>query len=112
VSVLRYDHNIATKVLTISRTVIATTSTQEKIDWLLNLPNGATHAANYKTQNFCQVVSEVTEGKGADVIIDFVGKTHFQKNLDSLALDGRMTILALMSGKPAVIWDNGLLLEI
>lgn len=80
------------------RTVTATTSTQEKIDWLLNLPNGATHAANYKTEDFAAVVKDVTDGKGADVIIDFVGRTHFSKNVDSLAPDGRMTLLALLSG--------------
>jgi NADPH:quinone reductase-like Zn-dependent oxidoreductase len=95
-------------VFTVSRTVITTTSTQEKNTWLLSLPNGATHAANYKTQDFAQVVNEATQGKGVNVIIDFVGRTHFQKNLDSLALDGRMTILALLSGKSA---DCGLLIR-
>ncbi|KAF9562641.1 quinone oxidoreductase putative [Agrocybe pediades] len=81
-----------------ARTVTATTSTQEKIDWLLNLPNGATHAANYKTQNFADVVKEVTKGDGVNVLIDFVGQSHFAKNLESLAVDGRMVMLALLSG--------------
>lgn len=87
---------------TISRAVIATTSTQEKIDWLFSIQNGPTHVANYKTQDFAQVVSEATQGKGVNVIIDFVGPSHFQKNLDSLALDGRMTMLGLLSGKFAI----------
>ncbi|KAH9480226.1 Quinone oxidoreductase PIG3 [Psilocybe cubensis] len=81
-----------------ARTVTATTSTQEKIDWLLNLPNGATHAANYKTEDFAAVVKEVTENKGANVVIDFVGRTHFNKNIEAMAIDGRMTMLALLSG--------------
>ena len=81
--------------------VIATTSTQEKNDWLLNLPNGATHAANYKTQDFSSVVKEVTDGHGADVVIDFVAQSHFNKNLDAMAMDGRMTMLALLSGAVA-----------
>jgi NADPH:quinone reductase-like Zn-dependent oxidoreductase len=34
-----------------------------------------------------------------DVIVDVVGKTHFEKNIASLAVDGRMTILAFLSGK-------------
>ena len=84
--------------------MIGTTSTQEKIDWLLSLPSGATHVANYKTQDFSQVVREVTQGEGANVVIDFVGKTHFQKNLDSMALDGRMTMLALLSGMFNMDW--------
>lgn len=82
--------------------MIATTSTQDKIDWLLGLPNGATHAANYSTQDFSAVVKQVTEGRGADVVIDFVGQTHFNKNLDCMALDGRMTMLALLSGQFSV----------
>ena len=48
----------------------ATTSSQEKINWLFGLPNGATHAANYKTEDFAAIVKQVTEGKGVDVIID------------------------------------------
>ncbi|THH30587.1 hypothetical protein EUX98_g3592 [Antrodiella citrinella] len=78
--------------------VIATASTQDKLDWLLSLPSGATHAVNYKTQNFADEVKTITNGHGADVVIDFVGRTHFEKNIQSLALDGRMTLLAFLSG--------------
>ena len=81
-----------------SHTVTATTSTKEKIDWLLSLPNGPTHAANYKTEDFAAVVKEVTDNKGANVVIDFVGQSHFNKNIDSLAVDGRMTMLSVLSG--------------
>jgi threonine dehydrogenase-like Zn-dependent dehydrogenase len=78
------------------------------------LPNGATHAANYKTQDFSEVVKQITNGHGVDVVIDFVGRTHFNKNLDTLATDGRMTMLALLSGKDidalavtfALKWDS------
>lgn len=69
---------------------------------LLSAPNGATHAVNYKTQDFAEEVKKTTGGKGVDVIIDFVGQSHWQKNIDSLAYDGRMTMLALMSGTPSV----------
>jgi NADPH:quinone reductase-like Zn-dependent oxidoreductase len=62
------------------------------------MPNGATHAVNYKTQDFSSVIKDVTNGKGANVVIDFVGQSHWEKNLDSLAIDGRMTMLALLSG--------------
>jgi NADPH:quinone reductase-like Zn-dependent oxidoreductase len=81
-----------------SRTITATTSTKEKIDWLLGLPNGPTHAANYKTEDFAAVVKQVTNNKGANVVIDFVGQSHFNKNIDSLAVDGRMTMLSALSG--------------
>jgi len=81
-----------------AHTITATTSTQEKIDWLLALQNGPTHAANYKTEDFSVVVKQATDNKGADVVIDFVGQSHFNKNIDSMAVDGRMTILSLLSG--------------
>ena len=76
----------------------ATASTQKKLDWLLNMPNGATHAVNYKTHDFSLVIKDVTGGRGADVVIDFVGKTHWKQNIESLAVDGRMTMLSLLSG--------------
>jgi len=81
-----------------AKTVTGTASSQEKLDLLLSIENGATHVANYKTQDFASVVKEATGGKGVDVIIDFVGQSHWQKNIDSLALDGRMTILSFLSG--------------
>lgn len=44
-------------------------------------------------------MKKITNGRGVDVIVDFPGQSHFVKNLDSLAVDGRMTMLALLSGK-------------
>lgn len=86
--------------LDIRRTITATASTAEKLDWLLSLPAGATHAANYKQQNFVEVTNGATGGKGVDLIVDAVGQTHFSRNLDALAMDGRMTMLSLISGLP------------
>jgi NADPH:quinone reductase-like Zn-dependent oxidoreductase len=78
--------------------VTATASTKEKLDWVLSMPNGATHVVNYKTQDFAKEVKKITGGKGVDVIIDVVGQSHWNQNIDSLAIDGRMTILSLLSG--------------
>ncbi|KIJ45959.1 hypothetical protein M422DRAFT_74960 [Sphaerobolus stellatus SS14] len=78
--------------------VITTASTTEKLHWLLRLPNGPTRTINYKTHDFASEVKTITGGKGVDVIIDFPGQSHFVKNLESLAVDGRMTMLALLSG--------------
>ncbi|KAJ7439771.1 quinone oxidoreductase [Mycena latifolia] len=70
------------------RTVTATASTQAKLNWF-SLSNGATNTANYKSDDFTQVVKQATGNKG-DVVIDFV-KTS------SLAVDGRMTIFTVPS---------------
>lgn len=86
-----------------SNTITATTSTQEKIDFLLQMPNGATHGVNYKTQDFSEEVKKITSGKGVDVIIDFVGQSHWNKNIASLAFDGRMTMLGLMGGTSVML---------
>jgi len=80
-------------------TVTATASTKEKLDWLLSIPNGATHVVNYKTQDFAAEVKKTTNGRGVDVVVDFVGQTHWSRNIESLAIDGRMTILATLSGR-------------
>ena len=80
-----------------SNSIIATASTKEKLDFLYEL--GVTRAVNYKTEDFEAAAKEVTKGKGVDVLIDFVGKTHWHKNIESLAFDGRMTLLALLSGQ-------------
>ncbi len=59
---------------------------------------GAHHAIDYKTENFEQVISEKTAGLGVNVIIDFLAAPYFQKNINSMAMDGRMVMLALMGG--------------
>lgn len=78
-----------------------TASTEDKLSFIRSIPNtGPTHAVNYKTQDFEAEVKKVTDGKGVDVLVDFVGQSHWQKNIDSLAIDGRMTLVALLSGSP------------
>ncbi|KAI0754573.1 quinone oxidoreductase [Daedaleopsis nitida] len=81
-----------------ANTVTATASSREKLDMLLGLPSGPTHAVNYTTEDFAEHVKKTTGGKGVDVIIDFVGQSHWNKNIDALAYDGRMTMLAMLSG--------------
>lgn len=59
---------------------------------------GASKAIDYRTEDFAEVVKDITEGKGVDVIVDFIAANYFNQNLQSLALDGRMIMLALMGG--------------
>jgi tumor protein p53-inducible protein 3 len=59
---------------------------------------GASEAIDYKTQNFAEVVEHKTRGKGVNVIIDFIGADYWQKNLQSLAVDGRLVMLAFLGG--------------
>jgi len=91
--------SVCTFGFAISTTVVTTSSTKEKLDWLASIPLGPTHTVNYKTQNFAEEIKAITGGKGIDTIVDFVGKSHWAKNIESLSLDGRMCLLAFLSGK-------------
>ena len=59
---------------------------------------GAQLAIDYRQADFAAVVREQTQGQGVAVILDFLAAPYFQRNLDSLALDGRLVMLALMGG--------------
>lgn len=52
---------------------------------------------------FAEQIADVTEGKGADVILDLVGAAYFQENLASLAIKGRLILVGLTSGRTAEI---------
>jgi NADPH:quinone reductase-like Zn-dependent oxidoreductase len=76
--------------------IYATAGSQEKLDFCVKL--GATSAYNYKTQDWAKEIEKATEGKGVDIIIDYIGANYFQGNLDSAARDGHIVNLAALSG--------------
>ncbi|KDN42583.1 hypothetical protein RSAG8_06726, partial [Rhizoctonia solani AG-8 WAC10335] len=78
--------------------VITTASSKQKLDFLHNMPKGSSHGINYREQNFAEEVATITGGRGVDVVIDFIGPDYWEKNVEALAQDGRMVILASMSG--------------
>lgn len=81
--------------------VFATAGTDEKCTACTAL--GADLAINYREQDFVGVVREATGGRGVDVILDMVGGAYLQRNVDSLALEGRLVIIALMEGASAEV---------
>ena len=82
-------------------TVITTSGTDEKCDICKSI--GADHAINYKTQDFCQETIKLTDGKGADVILDMVAGDYVAKNISALNEDGRTVIIAVQGGIKADI---------
>lgn len=76
--------------------VFVTAGSEEKLAACKDL--GADVCINYKTEDFVARVKEETAGKGVDVILDCVGASYFQRNLDSLNLDGRLFIIGTQSG--------------
>lgn len=59
---------------------------------------GADLCIDYKSKDFASSVAAHTEGKGVNLIIDFIAAPYLQRNLQSLAIEGRMVLLALMGG--------------
>jgi len=90
--------------------IYVTASSQEKIDFCVKTL-GATAGFNYKTQNWSEEILKATDGKGVDIIIDFIGATYFQGNLDAAGRDGRIVHLGLMGGSklPAGVDIGGLI---
>ena len=82
-------------------TVIATAGSDDKTAACLRL--GAVHAINYRTQDFVAVVKEATSGRGVDVVVDIVGGDYLQKNLDCLAMDGRLTQIGLIASARSAV---------
>lgn len=76
-------------------TVLATVGSQDKADHVTEL--GAT-AINYRDEDFVERVQELTDGHGADVILDVVGAKYLERNIDGLAVNGRITIIGLQGG--------------
>jgi putative PIG3 family NAD(P)H quinone oxidoreductase len=80
-------------------TVLTTAGSDEKCRFCEGL--GADKAINYNSEDWQQVVKEFTAGRGVDVLLDMVAGPYMQKNLDSMALEGRYVIIAFLQGPKA-----------
>jgi len=88
--------------------VIATAGSDEKCAACLAL--GADHAINYRTQDFAQEVKRITGGRGVDVVLDMVAGDYVAREIDCLAEDGRLAIIAVQGGTKCEI-NAGLVLR-
>jgi tumor protein p53-inducible protein 3 len=59
---------------------------------------GAELCIDYRSEDFAEAALHFTDGKGVNVVLDFIGGPYFEKNLKALALDGRMVSLAALGG--------------
>ena len=62
---------------------------------------GAERAINYRDADFVAVLRELTGGRGVDVILDMVGGDYFARNIDALAVEGRLVEIATLHGVKA-----------
>jgi NADPH2:quinone reductase len=77
-------------------TVIATAGSDEKCQACLAL--GADHAINYKTTDFVTEAKRLTGGAGVNVILDMVAGDYVAREVEALAEDGRLVIIAVQGG--------------
>jgi NADPH2:quinone reductase len=77
-------------------TVIATAGSDEKCAACLSL--GAHHAINYKSQDFVEEVQRITDGRGVDVVLDMVAGSYVAREVECMAEDGRIVIIAVQGG--------------
>ena len=75
-------------------TVYTTVGSKEKAEFCRKM--GADAAINYREQDFVAEVSQLTNKKGVDLILDMVGGPYIEKNFKSLALEGRLVQIAFL----------------
>ena len=89
-------------------TVIVTAGSDEKCAACLAL--GADHAINYKVTDFSEEVQKITAGKGVNVILDMVAGSYVAREIECMAEDGRLVIIAVQGGIKAE-FNAGLVLR-
>ena len=89
-------------------TVIVTAGSDDKCAACLRL--GADHAINYRTHDFVAEVGRLTGGRGVDVVLDMVAGDYVAREVQCLADDGRLAIIAVQGGT-ASRFDAGLVLR-
>ena len=89
-------------------TVIVTAGSDEKCAACLAL--GAHHAINYRTQDFVEEARRITAGKGVDVVLDMVAGDYVAREVECLAEDGRLVIIAVQGGVKSA-FNAGLVLR-
>ncbi|WP_194892673.1 NAD(P)H-quinone oxidoreductase [Catenulispora pinisilvae] len=87
--------------------VIVTAGSAAKLQACRDL--GADVAVNYREEDFVERVREVTDGRGADVILDNMGAAYLDRNVDALAPHGRLMIIGLQGGVKGEVNLNNLL---
>lgn len=84
-------------------TVYATAGSDEKCAACVKL--GAAAAINYRTHDFVAEIARLTDKRGVDVVLDMVGAPYMQRNLRSLAIDGRLVLIAFLAGSKVEHFD-------
>lgn len=80
----------------LTKATVITTSSTKKTD--ICLEYGADYAIDYRNSDFAEEVQRITDGHGADLILDFIGASYYQQNIQSVALDGQVILIGNLGG--------------
>jgi putative PIG3 family NAD(P)H quinone oxidoreductase len=83
--------------------IFTTAGSDEKVRFCAE--QGAHQAINYRSQSFEKIITNETDGRGVDLIIDFIGSPYWQSNMKCMSIDGRIVILATMGGSSIPEFD-------
>src|SRR5579863_4929463 len=89
--------------------VLATAGSPEKARICEKL--GAIRGVDYKTEDFVAVVRSATNGRGVDVILDIVGGSYLERNMEAAAVEGRIVVISTMGGTRAELRLTPLMLK-
>jgi putative PIG3 family NAD(P)H quinone oxidoreductase len=88
--------------------VLVTAGSAEKLERCVAL--GADAGINYRTEDFVARTRELTDGRGADLVLDIMGASYLGKNIDAVATDGRIVVIGMQGGNQAEI-DLGVMMR-
>ncbi|MYQ49052.1 zinc-binding dehydrogenase, partial [Streptomyces sp. SID4985] len=89
--------------------VAVTAGSKEKLDFCAEL--GADILINYREQDFVTEIERATDGAGADVILDNMGAKYLDRNVQALAVNGRLVIIGMQGGVKAELNIGALLMK-
>lgn len=89
--------------------ILGTSSQASKLEALTEL--GIDAGINRKEESIFERVQEVTDGRGVDVILDFVGASNWQLNLDNAAVDARWVVIGALGGVEVDSFNLGQILQ-
>ena len=76
--------------------VLVTAGSAEKLERCIGL--GADAGINYRSEDFVARTTELTGGRGADVVLDIMGASYLGRNIDAVAIDGRIVVIGMQGG--------------
>jgi len=88
--------------------ILVTAGSAEKIARCIAL--GADAGINYRTEDFVARTRELTDGRGADLVLDIMGASYLGRNMDAVATDGRIVVIGMQGGNQTEI-DLGVMMR-